>query len=213
MTEPMKRSLDRGLSRLGALALSGLALCAFALAPAPASARDFVEANIVLDLGSDEFNAEFVTAGGSSPLTSPRQIVDGAFTRLDLKVKLPNREAEDRLQRKVDESYEPEDSGCRAGVYSSLTMEDGLRYFFEVDVPSTENQDQIEKVSAVIFPGNRSDHFANDVFCEFDEALGDQGSVFHLTGFYYVIHRRTAAGWDVQLRAVRLTDEEIAQNF
>ena len=130
---------------------------------------------------------------------------------MELRVKLPNREAENRLNRKVDESYEPEDSGCRAGFYGPLTMEDGLRYFFETTVPGEGGA--ADKVSAVIFPGNRSDHFSNDVFCEFDEALGDGGAVFRLTGFFYVIHRRTEAGWDVQLRAVQLTDQEVEKLF
>ena len=214
MTERRNTGLLGGLRRLGAGARNGLAICAIGaaglLSGGLAEARSIVNSTISLDLATGQFDAKFEFGGRTGELKSPLDIAPNSFTKVDLKVKLKDNDVAEELMRKVDESYAPEPAGCRAGNYESLPMEDGLRYFFEVDA---QTEAGAEKVSAVIFPGNRSDHFANDVYCEFDKDLGPNGAVFHLTGYYYVIHRKTEVGWDVQLRAITLTDKEVETLF
>ena len=208
-------SFLRDLGRRGGAALraTALGLGVIAAAASAAEAREFVGSQITLDLETGEFEASYTYKGETAPLNSPRDIADGLFTRLDLKVALKNQAVADKLRRQVDESYTDEPSGCAGGVYAPLAMEGGLRYFFEVNVPSPDDAAKREQVSAVVFPGDRTDHFANDVFCEYSEDLGEEGAVFHLVGFFYVIHRKTQAGWDVQLRAVQLTPAEIEAIF
>lgn len=208
----LKRS--KWLSRIGAAALGA------AMLATPASARDFVQTYIDLDLQSQAFKAYYTLPGSTeeNPLVSPRDIADGIFIRIDLKIKLADEASAKEVRRRVDDSYvDGESSGCgpeeaEPWRYGPLTMEDGLRYTFSVNVPAGDGSGA-ERITAVIFPGNRSDHFSNDVFCEYSEELGPTGGIFRLTGFYHVIHRRTQGGWDVQLRAVQLTPQEIENNF
>ena len=207
--------LRRKSARSGWMSVRGaLAACAISagalLFGASAEARSIVNSQISLDLATGKVDASFEFNGKTGKIDSPLDIAPNSFTKLDLKVRLKDNAVAERLMRKVDESYAPEPAGCRAGNYETLPMEDGLRYFFDVDAQTPEG---VQKVYAVIFPGDRSEHFANDVFCEFDKELGEDGAVFHLTGYFYVIHRKTAVGWDVQLRAIRLTDKEIETQF
>lgn len=192
------RSLSARLAGVGAAALMALSA---GLAPAPAEAREFQKVSIELDLGTGEFDANVESSAYTGPIQSPAQIINGVFTELELRVVMRTPAIAEGLKRKLESGFTDEPSGCTAGNYGPLDMEDGLRYF--LDVQTTEGQ-----VIASFYPGNRSTHWANDAFCEFDESVGPGGAVFRLSGYYYVIHRQVENALSIQLRAVTLTPEE-----
>lgn len=182
------------------------AVAAAVLAASPAIARDFLDVTIELDKASGNFDASFVAAPGTAPqrLGSAKDIQDGVFVHLDLKVAL-NASNFEEVQKMVDQGFTSEPSGCQPLGWGPLDMEDGLRYFFAIELAGTE-----ETVRATIYPGNRSTHWYNDVFCEYSEAAGDDGAQFRLTGYFFVIHRQLSRNKvDIQLRPVTLKEEEI----
>lgn len=189
-------------------AYGALALCAAALAaPAASEAREILETSITLDLGTGAFDAKLSQGPDKPPfeLTSARQIADGAFVKLDMKVSL-TAETRERLEKMVDQGFTSEPSGCEPGAFQPLDMEDGLRYFFDVGLIGDE------RVRATIYPGNRSTHWANDVFCEYDPKDAD-AAIFRLTGFFYVIHRQLPDAIDVQLRPITLSTAEVEKHM
>ena len=170
-----------------------------------AEARDFQVVSITVDPSTGQFDAKLDVGEGQPPyqMTSAREIANGIFTKIDLKVALTN-ETRELIQKMLDQGFTSEPSGCTPGAYGPLDMEDGLRYFFEIGLSVGE------KVNATIYPGNRSTHWTNDVFCEYDAEAGADKSIFRLTGFYYVIHRELPEDTiDVQLRPVTLSNEEV----
>ncbi len=178
------------------------AACLLAIVVAnPASARTFQETKIELNLATNEFDASVTIDGQTFPIQTPTQIVDGVFAKLDLSIALPNPSVAEQVKRRLETGFTEEPSGCRAGNYGPLDMEDGLRYFFEV-------QTQDGAVLASIYPGNRTDHWANDAFCEYSDQLGQGGAVVRLTGYYFVIYRQVESAQYIQLRAVTLTPSE-----
>lgn len=186
-----------------ALRSAALALTAAAtIAAAPAEARDFAVTDITLNLGNGEFDATLATAEGPYKFQSAREVKDGIFIKLDLAISLDSPATAERLRKMVDQGFTDEPAGCLAPDFGPLDMEDGLRYFFETGSGA-------ESVRATIYPGNRSTHWTNDVFCEYSEALGQSGAVFRLTGFFFVIHRNLPDGVDIQLRPVTLSADEV----
>lgn len=197
--------------------LAGAAMALGLLAGAPASAQAqgpyFMKAQIRYDLATGAFDASVEEAPGKvAKLTSAAAIVDGAFVWLDLKIRVPKpppgkRDPKAKSIDKVGaESFGPEPSGCTPGVYGELDMEDGLKYVFDFNVRSVKAS---ENVSGSIYPGDRSTHWTNDVTCEFD---GDANSaIFHMTGFYFVMHRTLKDKIDIQLRPVPLSPEQAAR--
>ncbi|MEL6279049.1 MAG: hypothetical protein AAFU68_11865 [Pseudomonadota bacterium] len=194
-------------TRLPKFLTSGLAAiilaagASFAL-PSDAEARDFAVTDIVLNLANGEFDATLQTPDGPYKFQSAREVKDGIFIKLDLAIALNNAATSERLRKMVDQGFTDEPAGCVAPNFGPLDMEDGLRYFFETGGSS-------ERVTATIYPGNRSTHWTNDVFCEFNESLGAETAVFRLTGFFFVIHRNLKDGVDIQLRPVTLSADEV----
>ncbi|MEO1329775.1 MAG: hypothetical protein AAFW46_08935 [Pseudomonadota bacterium] len=186
--------------RAGATALLAAAATTLALA-GPAAARDFQEVTIALDLATGAFDASVVIGGQTFPIESATQIQDGVFAKMDLSVALKDPAVAEGVRRRLESGFTDEPSGCTAGNYGPLDMEDGLRYFFET--PTSEG-----RVLASFYPGNRSTHWANDAFCEYSEELGNGGAVLRITGYYFVIYRQIENAQYIQLRAVTLTPNE-----
>ena len=185
---------------LFAMAMTAVAALGFGQS---AEARDIQITTIDLDLGTGEFSAELDLGPDQPPyqLQSAQEIKDGIFVKLDLQIKL-TAEDRDKIEKMVDQGFTSEPSGCEPGAFGPLDMEDGLRYFFDIELQSAES------VRATIYPGNRSTHWTNDVFCEFDPEAGENVAVFRLSGFYFVIHRNLREAVDIQLRPITLSPEE-----
>lgn len=177
--------------------------------PGAVHARHVADTILKVDLkdGSTQSSVDLFDGKGPRILTSASTIQDGIFTRLDLKLVL-NDETKDEIRKMVDQGFTDEPSGCRPDEYGPLSMEDGLRYFFNVNVLTKTKTQFWENVSVTIYPGNRSAHWANDVSCEYDADLGVEQAILRFTGHYYVIHRKLKTGTDIQLRPVVLTPAE-----
>ncbi len=202
------------LSALKHASAAAAALVVSVAAPLAAEARPFAITTMTLDIARGSSTAAVLLPGRDKAvkLTSATTIEDGAFTRIDLQIVL-NAATADQVQKMVDQGFTSEPSGCAPGQYGPLDMEDGLRYFFEIDLRENNRQPLRERVRGTIYPGNRSTHWTNDVFCEYDSDLGDDYAVMRISGFFYVIHRNLGDRVDVQLRPVTLTDDEMQAVF
>lgn len=179
-----------------------------------AQARPFADTRMTLDIARGSSQAQVFLPGRDQPvvLRNATSIEDGAFTKLDLRI-IVNRATTDQVQKMVDQGFTSEPSGCTPGQYGPLDMEDGLRYFFELDLRESNRERLEQRVRGTIYPGNRSTHWTNDVFCEYDSELGETYAVLRITGFFFVIHRNLDDRVDVQLRPVTLTDDEFETVF
>lgn len=185
---------------LGALAL---VLATSAAVPAAAQTRSFTTTNIDVNLATD--TADVDTPGVVRTASVNVAIVpDGTFQRLDMRIPLTE-DTVDEVLRMSDQGYTAEPSRCAPGAYGPLDMEDGLRYFFEVDGRGAN----ADRYTVTVYAGNRTTHWANDVYCEFDPETGESGAVLRISGFFYAIHRRLSDSVNVQLRAVSLSPEEV----
>ena len=191
-------------------AAAAMALAAGLTVPLAAQAREFVRTEMELDIATGESQSQIVLEEGADPvvLLSASDITDGAFTYLDLKVVL-SEDTKNEVEKMVDQGFTAEPSGCAPGQYGPLDMEDGLRYFFDISVLNKTDNPENERVRGTIYPGNRSTHWLNDVFCEHDSERGDDEAIMRVTGYYYVIHRNLRDAIDIQLRAVTLTEAEL----
>lgn len=198
------------MSAVKHFAAAATALTMTLAAPLAAQARPFAITNMTLNIAQGSSVATVLLPGREEEvkLTTATSIEDGAFTKIDLKIVLDSQTADD-VQKMVDQGFTSEPSGCAPGQFGPLDMEDGLRYFFEIDLRENNRQPLRERVRGTIYPGNRSTHWTNDVFCEYDPALGDDYAVLRFTGFFFVIHRTLGDRVDIQLRPVTLTDAEI----
>lgn len=187
-----------GSAMAGALALGALT--------APASAQNVSDDRgiIPISITYDVTNNTVVPEG--SNIESPRQIAGETFIKLDLRL-IVDQKSSDLLLKSFDGGYTTEPSGCAPGAYGPMAMETDLRY--SITTPPVDGL----SVRATIYPGDRSVHWANDAFCEFDESLGEAYAVAHITGFYYVVPRRAADAVDVQLRALVPTQGEVMQHL
>ncbi len=186
------------------------AMAAALVAPSMAQARPFAVTELTIDLRDRSFQSSTLlpTRDQAVPIVEATSIADGGFTKLDLRVII--REDEDEaVQKMVDQSFRSEPSGCRAGYSGPLDMEDGLRYFFSLDLVTANGMPFEQKVNGTIYPGDRSLNWTNDVFCEFDADLGASAAVLRITGFYYIIQRQEQGSTNIQLRPVTLTEEEM----
>ncbi len=187
---------------------AGLAIIALTAMQTPAFARDVGAARVTIDMATGEFKAVATREIGQkpAPITSAVALRDGGFFILDLRLVL-NKETKDEVTKMVDQGFTAEPSGCMPGAYGPLDMDDGLRYMVELNVENEKVGER--KVRATIYPGNRSTHWTNDVFCEYPEGANGETAILRITGFFYVLHRKIDGGVDVQLRAITLTDQEI----
>lgn len=183
------------------------ALSGACVAASPAMARDFSRTSMDLFFGAEAAPGTVRTAGVNVDAFSDpaRDLADRTFTELDIRIVLRSDNQED-VRRMVDQGYAAEPSGCAPGGYGPLDMEDGLRYFFDLDTATAEDA---STTRVTVYPGNRATHWTNDVFCEFDPGLGEDAAVLRISGFFYAIHRAVEGGVDVQLRAVTLTPDEV----
>lgn len=173
------------------------------LGAAAAEARNFLDTDIVVDLRNQTFEAAvFLPDGSAIDLTSPRQVEDGAFALVDISVNLADDATASEVAKIIDEGFEPELGVCNSASIGAMAMEDSVRYSFRL------GQGQ-EAVTATLFTGARSTHWANDFFCQYNEEIGPSGATMRVTGFFYVIHRQLAEGVDIQLRPVVPTDGEV----
>lgn len=187
-----------------------------ATASAQAPVRTFIRTSITLKLVDNSIVANFWSPltpnGPPTPLTTVKEITDGAFVNIDLNIVVPDkfptgtRKPSDSIRKMGEQSYRDESAGCAPATnnYKPLEMDDGLRYFFYL--PLKVASGNVEQVRGEIYPGNRSAHYYNNVSCEYDPNAG--GAVFRVTGFYYVIQGRAQDGVTLQLRPVALTQEE-----
>ncbi len=182
------------------------ALCGAIAGATPALARDFNQTSMDF-VGANVPPGAVRTARVNNPelLSATENLADGTFTQLDLRIPVSADTAEE-VRRMVDQGYASEPSGCAPGAYGPLDMENGLRYFFELD---TIDENAGEAARVTVYAGDRATHWTNDVFCEYDANLGADAAVLRISGFFYVIHRNVPGGADIQLRAVTLTQEEI----
>jgi hypothetical protein len=177
----------------------GVAVAAFAAADvgsAQSMGRDIQEVSIVYDVAN-----KIVLPEGST-ISTPRDIVKATFVKLNLRFILDPQSADD-LQKSFDGSTAgAESSGCAPGDYGPMAMERDL--FYAIVVPPIDGL----SVRATIYPGDRAEHWANDVFCEFDPDYGENYAVASIVGFFYVIPRRRQDSVDVVLRAITPTQPE-----
>ena len=189
---------------IGAAAI-GAALCFSACAPTEVQARDFFTTVMRIDLATGTARSQvYGVSANPVELSSARDIQDGAFTYLDLEFALTGEE----VQKMVDQGFSSEPSGCVAGEFGPLDMEDGLRYFTELEGVAANTGETPERVRITVYPGNRSTHWTNDVSCEYDEMAGGNAARLRISGYFFVIHRQLQDGVDVQLRAVTVTENE-----
>lgn len=184
--------------------LIGLAVGAAALgvvaAPAVAQEREIIPINITYDVANN------VVVDDGSNIQSPSQIAQETFVQLNLRLIL-NAQTSSVLQKSFDGGYTSEPSGCAPGDWGPMAMEKDLRY--TITTPPVDGT----SVQATIYPGDRSVHWANDAFCEFDEELGEAYSVARITGFFFVLSRRMPGVVDVQLRAIAPSQGEVIQHL
>lgn len=122
----------------------------------------------------------FLPDGSAIDLTSPRQVEDGAFALVDISVNLADDATASEVAKIIDEGFEPELGVCNSASIGAMAMEDSVRYSFRL------GQGQ-EAVTATLFTGARSTHWANDFFCQYNEEIGPSGATMRVTGFFYVI--------------------------
>lgn len=191
------------LNHLNSLALSLAFVISMMALPASwqkaEAARNFKDINITVDL------SRAGVIDPKSTITKPSEVQDRAFIKMDLKVIVDKISAR-QLLKIVDQGIDDEPSGCQPGKYDPLDMEDGLRYFFQVNSGN-------KQVRATIYPGERSRNPFNDVFCEYNKKLGEKKAVFRVRGFFFVRHSDIPGGIDIQLRPVRPTSEETEKYF
>ena len=173
---------------------------AAALAATAATAQDrrIIPIDIIYDVANN------VVVDEGSNIQSPSQIAQETFVKLDLRLIL-NETTSPVLQKSFDGGYTSEESGCAPGDYGPMAMESDLRY--TITTPPVDGL----SVQATIYPGDRSVHWANDAFCEFDRELGEAYSVARISGFFYVLSRQMPGVVDVQLRAIEPSQGEVQQ--
>ncbi|MEM6536477.1 MAG: hypothetical protein AAF668_01970 [Pseudomonadota bacterium] len=170
---------------------------------------EFVDAKVVIDLLTDKATSEVTTLDGQvRTLESARELTDGAFVKLDLRI-VVNGEQQNAIVKRLDQGFRSEPAGCRPGAFGPMEMGEGLKYAFDLSALSADKKQPIGGATGTIYPGARAVHWANEVFCEFDPALGEGAAVIRFNGFFYVIHRNTDAGLNVQMRALELTAGQI----
>lgn len=191
------------LNRIALPRVAGAALAAGLLAAPIAEARVFTDVDIVVDLKEQSFDAFLYTPGSDRlELTSPKEVKDGVFTLIDIRLILRDDVIAQELKKTIDEGFEPEVAPCNSAAIGAMAMEDGVRYSFKLGEGD-------QAVTATLFTGSRSTHWANDFFCQYDEAAGADGAAMRVVGFYYVIHRPLEEGVDIQLRPVVPTPQEV----
>ncbi|MEL7030608.1 MAG: hypothetical protein AAGL49_15690, partial [Pseudomonadota bacterium] len=159
-----------------------------------ANAVEFSRADITINPKTREATTRvIVPTGYDGPLTSAKDIRDGEFVNLNLRIILDD-ETEETVMKRLEQAFRSEPSGCSPDYYGPLEMEQGLQYYFDLTLLSNEVEGEIENVSGTIYPGDRSTQWANDAFCEYDEALGEDYAILHFSGYYFVIHRQTDDG-------------------
>lgn len=183
-------------ARAAGMAVAALAALAMA-APAAAQQRELQYVSIVYDVG------EGVVVEEGSTINSPSQIAAETFVRLDVRLILDEDSADNLVKSFDGSTAPPEPSGCAPGDYGPMAMERDLAY--TIVTPPVDGQ----SVRATVYPGERAEHWANDVFCEYDPELGDAFAVAVISGFFYVRPRRRQDAVDVLLRAIIPTQTEM----
>ncbi len=195
--------------RGSALALAASVAATAACAPS-ASALEFTEVELTLNLETQTSESQVTLPGRdfSVQLRSASDITDREFVDLDLRI-IVDAETAPQIMKRLDQGFTSEDSGCDPTYYGPLAMEEGLKYFFDLTLLSNEPIAERENVRGTIYPGDRSTHWANDVFCEYDAELGDDYAVLRFSGYFFVIHSKLKDAVDIQLRPLTLTDAQI----
>lgn len=174
-----------------------------------ASAVEYSLADITINPKTKESSTRVVIPTGyDGPLLSAKDIRDGEFVKLNLRIIL-DKETENTVMKRLEQAFRSEPSGCSPDYFGPLEMEVGLQYYFDLTLLSQKPGADVEKVSGTIYPGERSTHWANDAFCEYDESLGEGYAVLRFSGYYFVIHRQTEGGTNIQLRPLTLTDSQV----
>lgn len=187
-----------GTTRARSAGMVAALLAALAMAaPAEAQQRELQYVSIAYDVG------EGVVVEEGSTINSPSQIAAETFVRLDVRLILDEDSADSLVKTFDGSTAPPEPSGCTPGDYGPMAMERDLSY--SIVTPPVDGQ----SVRATIYPGERSEHWANDVFCEYDPKLGDAFAVAVISGFFYVRPRQRQDSVDVLLRAIVPTQTEM----
>ncbi len=174
-----------------------------------ARATEFGGVDILIDLPTNTAQGEVRRLDGERrKVTRADEIVDGAFVKADVRIRVDD-DSSGAVMKRLDQAFRSEPAGCAPGEYGALEMEAGLKYFFDLSPLTQEQKRNFGRVSATLYPGDRATNWANDVFCEFDPDLGEKAAVLRFTGFFYVIHRKTGDGMNIQMRAVELTAGQI----
>lgn len=186
--------------RVAVLALAGLGASL-----SVASAQEFYDAKITINLiDNTGVMSVLAPADKDGARKSVDVIPDKIFAKVDMRVTL-NEKTQGKILRMVDQGYTSEPSGCSLTSFGPMPMEDDLRYFVRYKGSHSGVMHR-----ATIYPGNRSENWANNVYCEYDKSKAGISTV-RFEGYFYVMHRQFEGGLDVLFNAVPVTPAMVAR--
>ena len=170
-----------------------------------AVAQEFYQATVTLDIINQEAKREIFGPLRNGNRERLEILPDNVFAKIDMKI-LIDEETSSSIKKMVDQGFTDEPSGCAPGNYGPLDMHQGLRYFLDV---LDKNPNDIQ---FTVYPGNKINNWANSVYCEYDETLGEGMATVRLSGFYHVRHRNLENGLDVIFSAIPVSIDQVG-NF
>ena len=170
-----------------------------------AVAQDFYQATVTLDIIKKEATREIFGPLRNGSRERLEVLPDNVFAKVDLKI-LIDEETSSSIKKMVNQGFTDEPSGCAPGNYGPMDMHQGLRYFLDV---LDKNPNDIQ---FTVYPGDKTVNWANSVYCEYDNALGEELAIVRLSGFYHVRHRNLEDGLDVIFSAIPVSIDQVG-NF
>lgn len=175
----------------------------FAVQSSKAVAQELYQAIVTLDIVNNEVTPEVFGPLRDGVREELSILPDNVFAKVDMRVIIDEATTE-YISKMVDQGFTEEPSGCAPGRYGPMDMHQGLRYFLDV-VDRNPKQVQFS-----FYPGDKTTNWANSVYCEFDETLGDEKAVMRFTGFFHVRHRELPTGLDLIFSAFPVSPEQAA---
>ena len=170
-----------------------------------ASAQEFYQANVLLDLVKEESTPTVFAPEKNGTREQLEILPDNVFARMDMRV-IVDAETAPLVKKMVDQGFTDEPAGCLPGVYGPLDTDTGLRYFLDVLDRNPR------KLQFTFYPGEKATNWANSAYCEFDPELGEDFAVVRFTGFFHVRHRKLTKGQDIIFSAIPVSPEQVSKN-